>query len=165
VLAYRKGVDLMVVRGKWYLAIVCNVPDPEKVGLPGCSRRGSRRHQRSSHATPGELVRISIGKTNRKARQAFSSTRRRLCRCSDYPGIWGRAPNQGTSSSSAWCETPSVCCGSTRAFGVSCARPARSCATLFWRPCSRAADMRPSLAVRQKARAAKALVLRMREIA
>jgi hypothetical protein len=31
VLAYRKGVDLMVVRGKWYLAIVCNVPDPEKV--------------------------------------------------------------------------------------------------------------------------------------
>jgi hypothetical protein len=79
VLAYRKGVDLMVVRGKWYLAIVCNVPDPEKVGLPGCSRRGSRRHQRSSRATPGELVRISIGKTNRKARQAFSSTRRRLC--------------------------------------------------------------------------------------
>jgi hypothetical protein len=33
-LAFRKGeVDLMLVRGKWYLAIVCDVPDPEKVGI------------------------------------------------------------------------------------------------------------------------------------
>lgn len=30
-LAYRKGeVDLMFVRSKWYLAVVCEVPDPEK---------------------------------------------------------------------------------------------------------------------------------------
>jgi len=33
-LAYRKGeVDLMHVRGKWYLACVCDVPDPEKIGI------------------------------------------------------------------------------------------------------------------------------------
>jgi putative transposase len=33
-LAFRKGeVDLMLVRGKWYLAVVCDVPDPEKVGI------------------------------------------------------------------------------------------------------------------------------------
>jgi putative transposase len=31
-LAYRKGeVDLMLVRGKWYLAVVCDVPDPEAI--------------------------------------------------------------------------------------------------------------------------------------
>lgn len=31
-LAYRKGeVDLMFVRGKWYLAIVCDLPDPEEI--------------------------------------------------------------------------------------------------------------------------------------
>jgi len=33
-LAYRKGeVDLMLVRGKWYLACVCDVPDPETIGI------------------------------------------------------------------------------------------------------------------------------------
>lgn len=33
-LAYRKGeVDLMYVRGKWYLACVCDVPDPEEIGV------------------------------------------------------------------------------------------------------------------------------------
>ena len=33
-LAYRKGeVDLMFVRGKWYLACVCDVPDPEEIGV------------------------------------------------------------------------------------------------------------------------------------
>lgn len=31
-LAYRKGeVDLMLVRGKWYLACVCDVPDPAEI--------------------------------------------------------------------------------------------------------------------------------------
>lgn len=31
-LAYRKGeVDLMLVRGKWYLACVCDVPDPSEI--------------------------------------------------------------------------------------------------------------------------------------
>jgi putative transposase len=33
-LAYRQGeVDLMLVGGKWYLAVVCDVPDPEKIGI------------------------------------------------------------------------------------------------------------------------------------
>ena len=33
-LAYRKGeVDLMLIRGKWYLACVCDVPDPETIGI------------------------------------------------------------------------------------------------------------------------------------
>jgi IS605 OrfB family transposase len=33
-LAYRKGeVDLMFVRGKWYLAVVCDVPDPQAIGI------------------------------------------------------------------------------------------------------------------------------------
>jgi putative transposase len=33
-LAYRKGeVDLMLVRGKWYLAVVCDVPAPEAIGI------------------------------------------------------------------------------------------------------------------------------------
>jgi putative transposase len=33
-LAFRKGeVDLMLVRGKWYLAVVCDLPDPGKVGI------------------------------------------------------------------------------------------------------------------------------------
>jgi IS605 OrfB family transposase len=33
-LAYRKGeVDLMLVRGKWYLAVVCDVPEPEAIGI------------------------------------------------------------------------------------------------------------------------------------
>jgi hypothetical protein len=26
-------VDLTLVRGKWYLAIVCDMPDPDKVGI------------------------------------------------------------------------------------------------------------------------------------
>ena len=31
--AYRKGeVDLMFVGGKWYVAVVCDVADPEKIG-------------------------------------------------------------------------------------------------------------------------------------
>jgi putative transposase len=35
-LAFRKGeVDLMLVRGKWYLACVCDVPDPEEIGIEG----------------------------------------------------------------------------------------------------------------------------------
>lgn len=35
-LAYRKGeVDLMFVKGKWYLACVCDVPDPEEIGIEG----------------------------------------------------------------------------------------------------------------------------------
>lgn len=35
-LAYRKGeVDLMLVKGKWYLACVCDVPDPEEIGIEG----------------------------------------------------------------------------------------------------------------------------------
>lgn len=34
--AYRKGeVDLMLVRGKWYLACVCDIPDPEEFGVEG----------------------------------------------------------------------------------------------------------------------------------
>lgn len=33
-LAYRKGeVDLMFVRGKWYLAVVCDIPDPEAIDI------------------------------------------------------------------------------------------------------------------------------------
>jgi putative transposase len=33
-LSFRKGeVDLMIVRGKWYLACVCDVPDPEQIGI------------------------------------------------------------------------------------------------------------------------------------
>jgi IS605 OrfB family transposase len=33
-LAYRKGeVDLMFVKGKWYLACVCDVTDPEEIGI------------------------------------------------------------------------------------------------------------------------------------
>jgi putative transposase len=33
-LAYRAGeVDLMFVGGKWYLAVVCDIPDPEKIGI------------------------------------------------------------------------------------------------------------------------------------
>jgi putative transposase len=32
--AYRAGeVDLMFVGGKWYLAVVCDIPDPEKIGI------------------------------------------------------------------------------------------------------------------------------------
>lgn len=35
-LAFRKGeVDLMFVKGKWYLACVCDVPDPEEIGIEG----------------------------------------------------------------------------------------------------------------------------------
>lgn len=35
-LAFRKGeVDLMLVRGKWYLAIVCDVPDPSEIDVDG----------------------------------------------------------------------------------------------------------------------------------
>jgi putative transposase len=35
-LVYRKGeVDLMLVRGKWYLACVCDVPDPAEIGVEG----------------------------------------------------------------------------------------------------------------------------------
>jgi putative transposase len=35
-LAFRKGeVDLMFVRGKWYLACVCDIPDPEEIGIEG----------------------------------------------------------------------------------------------------------------------------------
>jgi hypothetical protein len=33
-LAYRAGeVDLMFVGGKWYLAVVCDMPEPEKIGI------------------------------------------------------------------------------------------------------------------------------------
>lgn len=33
-LACRKGeTDLMIVKGKWYLACVCDVPDPEEIGV------------------------------------------------------------------------------------------------------------------------------------
>jgi putative transposase len=33
-LTYRKGeVDLMCVKGKWYLACVCDVPDPDEIGI------------------------------------------------------------------------------------------------------------------------------------
>lgn len=33
-LQHRKGeVDLMLVRGKWYLAVVCDVPDPDTIGI------------------------------------------------------------------------------------------------------------------------------------
>lgn len=35
-LAFRKGeVDLMLVRGKWYLAVVCDVPDPSEIDVEG----------------------------------------------------------------------------------------------------------------------------------
>lgn len=35
-LAFRKGeVDLMLVRGRWYLACVCDVPDPDEIGIEG----------------------------------------------------------------------------------------------------------------------------------
>ena len=35
-LAYRKGeVDLMLVRGKWYMACVCDVPDPAEIDIDG----------------------------------------------------------------------------------------------------------------------------------
>lgn len=35
-LAFRKGeVDLMFVKSKWYLACVCDVPDPEEIGIEG----------------------------------------------------------------------------------------------------------------------------------
>lgn len=35
-LAYRKGeVDLMLVKGKWFLAIVCDVPDPSEIDAEG----------------------------------------------------------------------------------------------------------------------------------
>lgn len=35
-LAFRKGeVDLMLVRGKWYLACVCDVPDPAEINVEG----------------------------------------------------------------------------------------------------------------------------------
>ena len=35
-LAYRKGeVDLMLVRGKWYLACVCDIPDPAEIDING----------------------------------------------------------------------------------------------------------------------------------
>lgn len=35
-LAFRKGeVDLMFVRGKWYLAVVCDVPDPAEIDVEG----------------------------------------------------------------------------------------------------------------------------------
>mgnify|MGYP001573439582 CR=1 FL=1 len=35
-LAFRKGeVDLMLVRGKWYLACVCDVPDPKEIDVEG----------------------------------------------------------------------------------------------------------------------------------
>src|SRR5258706_2976735 len=35
-LKYRKGeADLMFIRGKWYLACVCDVPDPEEIGIKG----------------------------------------------------------------------------------------------------------------------------------
>jgi putative transposase len=37
-LAYRAGeVDLMFVGGKWYLAVVCDMPDPEKIGIEDAS--------------------------------------------------------------------------------------------------------------------------------
>jgi transposase len=31
--AVRAPRSLTLVRGKWYLAIVCDVPDPDKVGI------------------------------------------------------------------------------------------------------------------------------------
>lgn len=35
-LAFRKGeIDLMLVRGKWYLAVVCDVPDPAAIDVEG----------------------------------------------------------------------------------------------------------------------------------
>lgn len=35
-LAFRKGeVDLMIVKGKWFLAIVCDVPDPSEIDVEG----------------------------------------------------------------------------------------------------------------------------------
>jgi putative transposase len=35
-LAFRKGeVDLMLVRGKWYVACVCDIPDPAQIDLEG----------------------------------------------------------------------------------------------------------------------------------
>lgn len=35
-LAFRKGeVDLMLIKGKWYLACVCDVPDPEQIDVEG----------------------------------------------------------------------------------------------------------------------------------
>lgn len=35
-LAYRKGeVDLMLVKGKWFLACVCDVPDPSEIDVEG----------------------------------------------------------------------------------------------------------------------------------
>jgi IS605 OrfB family transposase len=35
-LAFRKGeVDLMIVKGKWYVACVCDVPDPKEIDVEG----------------------------------------------------------------------------------------------------------------------------------
>lgn len=35
-LAFRKGeVDLMLVKGKWFLAVVCDVPDPSEIDVEG----------------------------------------------------------------------------------------------------------------------------------
>lgn len=35
-LAFRKGeIDLMYIRGKWYLAVVCDVPDPIEIDVEG----------------------------------------------------------------------------------------------------------------------------------
>jgi putative transposase len=35
-LAFRKGeVDLMYIKGQWYIACVCDVPDPEDIGITG----------------------------------------------------------------------------------------------------------------------------------
>ena len=35
-LAFRKGeVDLMIIKGKWYIACVCDVPDPKEIDVEG----------------------------------------------------------------------------------------------------------------------------------
>jgi predicted RNA-binding Zn-ribbon protein involved in translation (DUF1610 family) len=79
-LAYRKGdVDLMPVRGKWYVAIVYDVPDPEKVGMPvvAIDPHNTRR------ACP-ECG--SIRKANRKTQQTFSCTDCGYTAAADFGG-------------------------------------------------------------------------------
>jgi putative transposase len=72
-LAYRKGeVDLMFIRGKWYLAVVCDIPDPDVIDVEDVLGVDfgivNLAYDSDGRAYTGEAVEAARQKYNRRRR-------------------------------------------------------------------------------------------------
>jgi hypothetical protein len=82
-LAFRKGeVDLMLVRGKWYLGVVCDVADAEKVGIVDVL------------GVDFGVVNLAYDSDGRP--YSGAEVERVPCWCPEYPGLRGRSCNLGS---------------------------------------------------------------------